>query len=163
MSSGVGQRSASGPTLLWLWRRPAAAAALIGLLAWEPPYATDAALQGQKTKKKKKKKNRNKHVTQAQVYGCPTSLLFNEKCSRMLSNHPKAKGRGPGSDNLLPSPACFSCPRCCVRAHAVIIQHKQQGCAERGQIPLFARPASKLPSASVQEKEKASPRGDWQS
>ena len=30
------------PALLWLWWRPAAAA-LIGPLAWEPPYAAGAA------------------------------------------------------------------------------------------------------------------------
>ena len=40
------------PVLLWLWCRPAAVA-LIQSLAWECPYATDAAL-----KKKKKKGNR---------------------------------------------------------------------------------------------------------
>ena len=39
------------PAMLWLWRRPAAAAP-IGLLAWEPPYATGAALQRQEDKKK---------------------------------------------------------------------------------------------------------------
>ena len=31
--------------LLWLWCRPAAAAALSQPLAWEPPYATGAALK----------------------------------------------------------------------------------------------------------------------
>ena len=33
--------------LLWLWCRPATAAP-IGPLAWEPPYALDAALKRQK-------------------------------------------------------------------------------------------------------------------
>ena len=37
--------------LLWLWCR-LAATALIRPLAWEPPYAADSALKGQKTKKK---------------------------------------------------------------------------------------------------------------
>ena len=37
------------PALLWLWCRPAAAA-LIGLLAWEPPYVADVALKDKKTK-----------------------------------------------------------------------------------------------------------------
>ena len=41
------------PALLWLWRR-LAATALIRLLAWEPSYATGAALKRQKTKDKKK-------------------------------------------------------------------------------------------------------------
>jgi len=38
------------PTLLWLWRRPAAVVP-IGPLAWEPPYAAGAALKSQKKKK----------------------------------------------------------------------------------------------------------------
>ena len=42
--------------LLWLWRRPAATA-LIRPLAWEPPRATGAALEGQKRQKKEKKRN----------------------------------------------------------------------------------------------------------
>ena len=40
--------------LLWLWRR-LAATALIGPLAWEPPYASGTVL-----KRKEKKKKRNK-------------------------------------------------------------------------------------------------------
>ena len=39
------------PALLWLWCRLAAAAP-IRLLAWEPPYGTDAALKRKKKKKK---------------------------------------------------------------------------------------------------------------
>ena len=38
--------------LLWLWCRPAAIA-LIGSLAWEPPYASSAALKSKKQNKKK--------------------------------------------------------------------------------------------------------------
>jgi len=38
------------PALLWLWQRPAATAP-IGPLAWEPPYASGAALKRQKDKK----------------------------------------------------------------------------------------------------------------
>ena len=37
------------PSLLWLWHRPAATA-LIGPLAWEPPYAMGVALKRQKEK-----------------------------------------------------------------------------------------------------------------
>ena len=47
MSCGGGQRHGSDPLLLWLWCRPAATA-LIGPLAWEPPYAMGAALERQK-------------------------------------------------------------------------------------------------------------------
>ena len=52
MSCGVDQRHGSDLALLWLWRRPAATAA-IRPLAWEPPYAVGVALKIQKTKKKK--------------------------------------------------------------------------------------------------------------
>ena len=50
MSCGVGRRRGSDPTLLWLWCRPEAVA-LIGPLAWEPPYAIGAALERPKKKK----------------------------------------------------------------------------------------------------------------
>ena len=49
VSCGVSHRCSSDLSLLWLWCRPAAIAP-IQCLAWEPPYAADAAL---KTKKKK--------------------------------------------------------------------------------------------------------------
>ena len=51
-SCGVGQRSGLDLALLWLWHRPVATD-LIGPLAWEPPYASGAALK----RKKKKQKN----------------------------------------------------------------------------------------------------------
>ena len=42
--------------MLWLWRRPVAAAP-IGPLAWEPPYATGSGpRKGKKDRKKKKKR-----------------------------------------------------------------------------------------------------------
>ena len=53
VSCGVGRRRGSNLALLWLWCRPAAATP-VGPLAWEPPYATGAALE--KAKKPKKKK-----------------------------------------------------------------------------------------------------------
>ena len=48
MSCGVGRRCGLDPALLWLWPR-LAGVALIGPLAWGPPYAAGVAL-----KKKKK-------------------------------------------------------------------------------------------------------------
>ena len=54
MSCGVGRRRAWDLALLWLWSRSAGIAP-IRPLAWEPPYATVAALR-QKAKRKKKKK-----------------------------------------------------------------------------------------------------------
>ena len=53
MSCGAGHRCGSDPTLLWLCHR-LVATALIRPLAWEPQYATDAALEKTKDKKKKK-------------------------------------------------------------------------------------------------------------
>ena len=49
---GVGCRHGSDPTLLWLWRRPAATA-LIRPLAWEPPYAVGVVQDMAKRQKKK--------------------------------------------------------------------------------------------------------------
>ena len=54
LSSGVGHRHGSDPTLLWLWRRLADLAP-IQSLAWELPYATGAALKSKKEKKEKNK------------------------------------------------------------------------------------------------------------
>ena len=50
MSCRIGCRRGSGPALLWLWCRLAAVAP-IRPLAWEPPYATGAALKKTKGKK----------------------------------------------------------------------------------------------------------------
>ena len=47
VSSGVGCRSGSDPTLLWLWCR-LAGSALIRPRAWELPYATGVALKKKK-------------------------------------------------------------------------------------------------------------------
>ena len=44
VSCGVGCRHSLDPALLWLWHRPEAAA-LIGPLAWELPYAAGVALK----------------------------------------------------------------------------------------------------------------------
>ena len=57
MSCGIGHRHSSDPQLLWLWCRPAAAAP-IGPLVWEFPYAVGVALKSQKEKKRKEKKER---------------------------------------------------------------------------------------------------------
>ena len=46
MSCGVDLRHGSDLVLLWLWCRPEATVP-IQPLAWEPPYATDAALKKQ--------------------------------------------------------------------------------------------------------------------
>ena len=52
MSCDVGRRHSLDLALLWLWRRPAAVAP-IRPLAWEPPYASGAALKCTKKKEKK--------------------------------------------------------------------------------------------------------------
>ena len=60
MSCGVGRRCGWDLALLWLWCRPVATA-LIGPLAWEPPYATGVALE--KAKKPQKKQQQQKRKT----------------------------------------------------------------------------------------------------
>ena len=55
MNCGVVRRCGSDPVLLWLWRR-LVAAALVGSLAWEPPYAMGVAQEQAKRSEKKKKK-----------------------------------------------------------------------------------------------------------
>ena len=64
MSCDVGHRRGSDLELLWLWCRPAATAP-IRPLAWEPPYASGAAL---KRKKDQKKKNAQAVVLNRQPY-----------------------------------------------------------------------------------------------
>ena len=55
MSCGVGCRLGLDPVaLLWLWSRPAATA-LIRPLAWEPPYAEEAALEMAKRQQQQNK------------------------------------------------------------------------------------------------------------
>ena len=76
MSCGVGLRHGSDPALLWLWRRPAGVA-LIGPLAWEPAYATGAAL-----KSKDNNSNNNSIVSYSHhaLYHIPrTSSSYNSK------------------------------------------------------------------------------------
>ena len=50
--TAVGCRRSSDSVWLWLWRR-SAAMALIGPLAWEPPYVMGVGLKRSKKKKKK--------------------------------------------------------------------------------------------------------------
>ena len=59
MSCGVGRRCSPDPMLLWLWHR-LVATALIGPLAWEPPYAAGEAQDKAKRQKKKKKKKKER-------------------------------------------------------------------------------------------------------
>ena len=69
MSCGVAYRCGLDPALLWLWHRPAPTA-LIRPLAWEPPYATGAALEMAKRQKKK---------TQCSIGGIAVSIAAFQK------------------------------------------------------------------------------------
>ena len=55
VSCGGGHRRSSDSMLLWLWHWLAAVVP-IRPLAWEPPYAADAALEKRQKDQKKKKK-----------------------------------------------------------------------------------------------------------
>ena len=65
MSCGVGRKYGSDPMLLWLRCRPAAVAP-IQPPAWEPPYATGAALKRQNDQKKKKF-NTKSHFVESKI------------------------------------------------------------------------------------------------
>ena len=67
MSCGVGHRHSSDLVLLWLWRRPVATA-LFSPTAWEPPYATGAALEKTERQKKKKIQTSNYKINKPQGY-----------------------------------------------------------------------------------------------
>ena len=77
MICGVGCRHGSDPALLWLWCRPAAVAP-IPPLAWESPYAMEAALE--KAKRQKKKKRKEKAPFILLIYPHMFSTLFQETC-----------------------------------------------------------------------------------
>ena len=62
MSCGIGCRHSSDPVLLQLWRSRPVAAAPIGPLAWEPPYAVGVAQEmAKRPKQKQKQKKTKKH------------------------------------------------------------------------------------------------------
>ena len=65
MSCGVGRRRGLDLALLWLWCRPVAVA-LVGPLAWEPPYTLGVGLKRQKQNKTKQNKK-----TQPKSHLCP--------------------------------------------------------------------------------------------
>ena len=73
----MGRRRGSDPSLLWLWRRPAAMA-VIRPLTWEPLYATGAAQEMAKRHTKKM----NSIVTGLQVF-----MNILERSSYYLSKH----------------------------------------------------------------------------
>ena len=65
--------------MLWLWCRPAATA-LIGPLAWDPPYAAGAAL-----KKKKKKEKQSRETGRVQGGRCRGKVeLFSEVLGKVM-------------------------------------------------------------------------------
>ena len=76
---GVGRRHSWDPALLWLWRRPVAAAP-IGPLAWEPPYAPGAAQEiATTTTTKRQKTNKTKQNKKKKA----KANSFHEKISKL--------------------------------------------------------------------------------
>ena len=61
MSCGVGRRHGLDPSLLWLWRRPAATAP-IHPLAWELPCAAGVAQEMEKKKQNKTQQEISKYL-----------------------------------------------------------------------------------------------------
>ena len=89
----------------WLWRR-LAAVPLTRSLAWEPPYASRAALKSKKKKKKKKKEREREMTSSAGVLGwelvlpslwnrtAPFQALFSSQVLRAAepTRHPASQG-----------------------------------------------------------------------
>ena len=98
MSCGVGHIWGSDLVLRWLWCRPAAAAP-IGPLAWEPPYAVDAALKGLKKKKNKEKRKNKSRSTKTPSLPCFPCSATGFLCANSTD----------GSTNPLPHPHTSSC------------------------------------------------------
>ena len=73
VSCGVGHRCGLDLAWLWLWHR-LAATALITPLAWGSPYATGAALKGQKRPKKPKTKKKKKTLLPSMSLSLSLSL-----------------------------------------------------------------------------------------
>ena len=73
MNCGVGHKHGSDSALLWLWRR-LAATALIRPLAWEPSYATGAALG----KVKKQKTPQKIHLSKCRENVYSFVLVYSE-------------------------------------------------------------------------------------
>ena len=72
MGCSIGCRCGLDLALLWLWHRPAAVAP-IQPLAWELPYATDAALK----RKKQKTKQKKNHIHSTTYTIINKDLLYN--------------------------------------------------------------------------------------
>ena len=107
VSCGVGCRCGSDPKLLWLWRRLTATAP-IQPLAWEPPYATGAALE---MAKRQKKNNNNK------IKEIPCTLPAWTCCILELTSLESARPRVK-SPNFLVS----NCSLCSLRpSHAALL------------------------------------------
>ena len=75
------------PALSWLWRRLAATAA-IPPLAWDPPYAADAALQRQKKERKEGRKEKRNSLLIKKVKSIVMTLKKKKisECVYMLVN-----------------------------------------------------------------------------
>ena len=58
MSFSLGHRCGLDPALLWLWCKPAAAALISNLIAWELPYPLGAALKIQRRRRRRKWRRR---------------------------------------------------------------------------------------------------------
>ena len=79
VSYGVGCRCGLDLTSLWLWCRPGATSPIP--LAWEPPYASGAALKKTKKKKEKKKKSQGCFIQEA---GNPGEMV--DRCPKINSS-----------------------------------------------------------------------------
>ena len=99
MSCGVDCRWGSDPKLLGLWCGPAAVA-LIGPLAWEPPYAMGEA-KGRKERRKKGRKEGRKKERKEEEYSA-------KKKKKKTESIAPTKVNPLGSRHSPPVPRCSS-------------------------------------------------------
>ena len=80
---GVGCRHGLDPTLLWLWRRPAAIAPN-GSLAWESPYAAVAALNHPYPQKRPRVHEETYHILPPLSVYRQTHEIWGRECELTL-------------------------------------------------------------------------------
>ena len=94
--------------LLWLWHRLTATAP-IRLLAWEPPYASGAALEKAKRQKRQKEKRKEKE----RALGCAATTFYALTTSAECSEQSRQSMPHGNSGFIQPLSLCVNLHTCC--------------------------------------------------